>query len=85
MFGNIAGLIFLLVIGLIFISSAIKILREYERAVVFRLGRFTRVKGPGIIILIPFIDKKSDFIALMEDLSAFSAFKFTMNALYIGL
>lgn len=37
--------------------SAIKIIREYERAVIFRLGRYIGTKGPGIIILIPFIDK----------------------------
>jgi regulator of protease activity HflC (stomatin/prohibitin superfamily) len=37
--------------------SAIKILREYERAVIFRLGRLIAVKGPGLIFLIPFIDK----------------------------
>lgn len=42
---------------LFILSSAIKILREYERAVVFRLGRFHMVKGPGLILLIPFIDK----------------------------
>ncbi len=49
----------LIVVGLVvlFLTSAIKILREYERAVVFRLGRFSSVKGPGLIILIPFIDK----------------------------
>jgi len=35
----------------------IKILREYERGVIFRLGRFIAVKGPGLIILIPFIDR----------------------------
>ena len=40
-----------------FFSSAIKVLREYERAVVFRLGRFIKVKGPGLILLIPVIDK----------------------------
>jgi regulator of protease activity HflC (stomatin/prohibitin superfamily) len=40
-----------------FIISAIRILNEYERGVVFRLGRFTSVKGPGLIIIIPFIDK----------------------------
>jgi regulator of protease activity HflC (stomatin/prohibitin superfamily) len=34
-----------------------KIMREYERAVVFRLGKFQAVKGPGLIVLIPFIDK----------------------------
>jgi regulator of protease activity HflC (stomatin/prohibitin superfamily) len=35
----------------------VRILREYERAVVFRLGKFHRVKGPGLIFLIPFIDR----------------------------
>jgi regulator of protease activity HflC (stomatin/prohibitin superfamily) len=40
-----------------FLSAAIRILREYERGVVFRLGRLIGVKGPGLILLIPFIDK----------------------------
>ena len=40
-----------------FLSSAIRILREYERAVIFRLGRVIKTKGPGLIILIPIIDK----------------------------
>ncbi|MCS3798203.1 slipin family protein [Niastella sp. OAS944] len=39
------------------LSSAIRILREYERGVVFRLGRLISVRGPGLIILIPVIDK----------------------------
>ncbi|RLA43691.1 MAG: slipin family protein [Gammaproteobacteria bacterium] len=43
---------FLILIAL-FLASAIKILREYERGVVFLLGRFWKVKGPGIIIIIP--------------------------------
>ncbi len=49
----------LLIVGflIIVIFSSIKILREYERAVIFRLGRLIGVKGPGLIILIPFIDK----------------------------
>lgn len=42
---------------LAFFWSAIKILREYERGVIFRLGRVIRTKGPGIILLIPVIDK----------------------------
>lgn len=46
----------LIVIGVLIILSTIKILREYERAVVFRLGRFLKVKGPGLFILFP-IDK----------------------------
>ncbi|MGO3183538.1 MAG: slipin family protein [Aequorivita sp.] len=49
----------LIFFGVLIILSAIKILKEYERAVVFRLGRVTKggSKGPGLIILIPFIDK----------------------------
>jgi len=42
---------------LVFLVSAIRILREYERAVIFRLGRAVGVKGPGLIILIPFVDR----------------------------
>ena len=40
-----------------FLASAIRILREYERGVVFLLGRFWKVKGPGFIIIIPFIQQ----------------------------
>ncbi|MGZ3529942.1 MAG: SPFH domain-containing protein [Vulcanimicrobiaceae bacterium] len=39
------------------LSSAVKIAREYERGVVFRLGRLLRAKGPGVIILIPIVDR----------------------------
>ncbi len=50
--------IFIVVLfGIIIISNAIRILREYERGVVFRLGRIITVKGPGIIFLIPLVDK----------------------------
>ena len=38
-----------------FLSTFIKILKEYERGVVFMLGRYWRVKGPGLVILIPFV------------------------------
>lgn len=50
---------FLLIVFLVvyFLSSAIKILREYERGVVFRLGRIIPVKGPGLVIIWPIIDK----------------------------
>ena len=41
----------------VFLAAAIKILREYERGVVFTLGRYTGVKGPGLIILIPFVQQ----------------------------
>jgi regulator of protease activity HflC (stomatin/prohibitin superfamily) len=49
--------IFALVLLVLFLSSAIKVLREYERGVVFRLGRVINTKGPGLIIIIPVIDK----------------------------
>jgi regulator of protease activity HflC (stomatin/prohibitin superfamily) len=42
---------------LLFLSNAIRILREYERGVIFTLGRFWKVKGPGFIILIPFVQQ----------------------------
>jgi regulator of protease activity HflC (stomatin/prohibitin superfamily) len=45
------------VIVIIFLTSAIRVLREYERGVVFTLGRFTGVKGPGLIILIPVVQQ----------------------------
>jgi len=47
-----------LVLLILFLSAAIKILREYERGVVFRLGRvLKREKGPGLVIIIPIVDK----------------------------
>ena len=52
-----AGFIVLLFLVVLAASSAIRILREYERGVVFQLGRFWRVKGPGLIILIPGIQQ----------------------------
>jgi regulator of protease activity HflC (stomatin/prohibitin superfamily) len=51
------GLIFTLFFIVLIITNIFKILREYERAVIFRLGRLIPVKGPGIIILIPLVDK----------------------------
>jgi regulator of protease activity HflC (stomatin/prohibitin superfamily) len=49
--------IVVIVLVIMFLASAIRILNEYERAVVFRLGRIRDVKGPGLIIIIPGIDK----------------------------
>jgi len=46
-----------IIILLLFLSAAIRILREYERGVVFTLGRFTGVKGPGLILLVPFVQQ----------------------------
>ena len=45
------------VLVVLFLASAIKVLKEYERGVIFRLGRVIQTKGPGLIILIPVIDK----------------------------
>ncbi len=50
-------LVVLIILGIIFLVSAIKIIPEYERAVVFRLGRVIGSKGPGIILIIPLIDR----------------------------
>jgi len=50
-------LITIVVLVVLFLSSALRILNEYERGVVFRLGRVLRSKGPGLIILIPIVDK----------------------------
>jgi regulator of protease activity HflC (stomatin/prohibitin superfamily) len=47
----------ILVLVIFFLSAAIRILNEYERGVIFRLGRVIAAKGPGLIILIPLIDK----------------------------
>ena len=47
----------LIFFGVIILSNAVRILREYERGVVFRLGRLIATKGPGIILLIPLVDR----------------------------
>ena len=46
-----------LILLFILLFNTIKIIKEYERAVVFRLGRFTGVRGPGLIFLVPGIEK----------------------------
>jgi regulator of protease activity HflC (stomatin/prohibitin superfamily) len=50
-------LIAIVVLVIFFLSAALRILNEYERGVIFRLGRVIKAKGPGLIILIPMIDK----------------------------
>ncbi|HUL28902.1 MAG TPA: slipin family protein [Thermodesulfobacteriota bacterium] len=52
-----SGFFFLIIFLIILAASAIKILREYERGVIFRLGRLIGAKGPGIIFIIPGVDK----------------------------
>ncbi len=54
---SLMSLLFVIFLILYFLSSAIKILKEYERGVVFRLGRVIPVKGPGLVIIWPIIDK----------------------------
>ncbi len=49
--------LFLIIVVIMILSSAIKILREYERGVVFRLGRLIPTKGPGLVLIWPGIDK----------------------------
>ena len=46
-----------LLVALVLITASVKILREYERAVVFTLGRFQKVKGPGLVLLLPFFQE----------------------------
>ncbi len=55
--GPIIAIVLGIVIVLILLISAIKILKEYERGVIFRFGRLRGAKGPGIILIIPFVDK----------------------------
>ena len=47
----------LLVLIVMLLINSVKILREYERGVIFRLGRYTGVRGPGLIILVPVLEK----------------------------
>ncbi|MUN29442.1 slipin family protein [Sulfuracidifex metallicus] len=51
------GLVFLLVVILVFVALSFRIVKEWEKAVVLRLGRLLGLKGPGIIFLIPFVDR----------------------------
>jgi len=55
--GLIPCLIFVGIVVLVLLLSAIKVVQEYERGVIFRLGRFVGAKGPGLFFIIPFIDR----------------------------
>src|SRR3982074_135743 len=57
MFGLSALLVPIIILAVIILPQSIRILREYERAVVFRLGKLLGAKGPGLIILIPIVDR----------------------------
>jgi regulator of protease activity HflC (stomatin/prohibitin superfamily) len=54
---GIYGIVIIIFVFVFILSQAIKVLREYERGVIFRLGRLIGAKGPGLILLIPMIDK----------------------------
>ena len=64
---NLSSMLLLALLGLVI--SGIKILREYERGVVFMLGRFYKVKGPGLIVIIPIIQQmvKVDLRTIVMD------------------
>ncbi len=51
------GLIVIIALAVFILGQAVRVLREYERGVVFRLGRLIGAKGPGLILLIPIVDK----------------------------
>lgn len=57
MTGSAVGLGIVLILAIILLANALKIVREYQRLVVFRLGRSIGTKGPGVVILIPFVDR----------------------------
>jgi regulator of protease activity HflC (stomatin/prohibitin superfamily) len=54
---NYIWIIIIVIVALIVISMAVKIVTEYERGVIFRLGRLVGAKGPGLFFIIPFIDR----------------------------
>lgn len=54
---SLISLLFIIFLAVYILSSAIKILKEYERGVVFRLGRIIPLKGPGLVLIWPIIDK----------------------------
>jgi len=56
-FGLIPWIVVLCVLGAIVLPQMIRILREYERGVIFRLGKLLGAKGPGLILLIPIVDR----------------------------
>ena len=51
------AIIVIALLALIILYSSIRILREYERGVVFTLGRYTGTKGPGLFLLLPFVQQ----------------------------
>lgn len=57
MIANLGFYVALAIIGVVLLTSILKVMREYERAVIYTLGRFSGVSGPGLIILIPLVQQ----------------------------
>src|SRR5262247_118364 len=55
--GGLGSVMTLVLIGLVLLLSGLKVLREYERAVIFRLGRLVSSRGPGVIYVIPLVER----------------------------
>jgi len=55
--GSIVPIIFIAIFVFIILAASVRVVNEYERGVVFRLGRYVGVRGPGLILLIPFIER----------------------------
>src|SRR6266567_6499790 len=53
----VAWIIPLIILGAIVLPATVRVLREYERGVIFRLGKLLRAKGPGLVLLIPIVDR----------------------------
>ncbi len=72
MLANLFSNFWIIVIVLILLTMAVKITREYERGVIFRLGRFVGIKGPGLFLIVPFVDKmvKLDLRVITLDVPA---------------
>jgi regulator of protease activity HflC (stomatin/prohibitin superfamily) len=72
MFGSLIVIIFILIAVIVLIAAAIRIVPEYERGVVFRLGRVIGAKGPGLFFLIPIVDRmvKVDLRTITLDVPA---------------
>ena len=78
------GLITVIVIAvlvLILIYASIRILREYERGVVFTLGRYTGTKGPGLFLLVPFVQQmvRVDLRVIVEEVPPQDVISQTMS------
>ncbi len=69
---DILGGVLIAIVAIIILSAAIKVVQEYERGVIFRLGRYVGIRGPGLIFLIPFIERmwKVDLRVVTMDVPA---------------